>query len=220
MTTSVVTGECRISFPSLFEKTPTQKNGDKLKYQATCVIPNGADMSIYRKAMDAALAKKGWTYATLNADLPIKPVDPAKFPGCEGGYTFRTRSDTKPAVVDESVNQILDPAKIYGGCVVKFSLNCYAYDVNGNKGLSFGLEAVQFIRDGERFGGGVGYDNVGKVFQPVERAPGAPAGETAPVTSTPAAVAGVAGAPAADPTAALFGNPAAPAANPTSGPGF
>ena len=47
----------------------------------------------------------------------------------------------------------LDPSLVYGGCYVRASLICYAYDVSGNQGVSASLRSVQKIGDGDRLGG-------------------------------------------------------------------
>ena len=59
-------------------------------------------------------------------------------------------SDGKPVI-------ITDRKRLYPGCFVHVVLNLYTYDnPKGGKGLSFGLQMVQFAKDGERLGGGGG----------------------------------------------------------------
>lgn len=48
---------------------------------------------------------------------------------------------------------VIDAGKIYAGCIVKVSIDPFCYDTDGNKGVTFGLGNVQFIRDGERLDG-------------------------------------------------------------------
>ena len=42
---------------------------------------------------------------------------------------------------------------MYSGCYGRVSLNFYAFNSNGNKGIACGLGNVQKLRDGEPLGG-------------------------------------------------------------------
>ena len=48
---------------------------------------------------------------------------------------------------------ILDRDEVYSGCYARVSLNFYAFNSNGNKGVACGLGNIQKIRDGESLGG-------------------------------------------------------------------
>ena len=37
---------------------------------------------------------------------------------------------------------------VYSGCYVRASINCYPFNVNGNRGVGFGLSNLQFWSDG------------------------------------------------------------------------
>ncbi len=39
--------------------------------------------------------------------------------------------------------KITDPAQIFAGCIVKASVNPFAYDQTGNRGVAFGLQNIQ-----------------------------------------------------------------------------
>lgn len=39
--------------------------------------------------------------------------------------------------------KITDPSKIFAGCIVKASVNPFAYDQTGNRGIAFGLQNIQ-----------------------------------------------------------------------------
>jgi hypothetical protein len=55
--------------------------------------------------------------------------------------------------VDRSVQPILDSSEVYSGCYARVSINAFAYNTNGNRGISFGLNHVQKTRDGDFLGG-------------------------------------------------------------------
>ena len=62
-------------------------------------------------------------------------------------------SKTKPGIVDGAVNPILDSTEVYSGCFARVSINAFPYSQQGNKGVSFGLNHVQKLADGDFLGG-------------------------------------------------------------------
>ena len=65
---------------------------------------------------------------------------------------LNANSNTKPGIVDKDLNEILDPEEVYSGCWGRASINFFAYDSNGNRGVGVGLNNIQKLRDGERLG--------------------------------------------------------------------
>lgn len=51
------------------------------------------------------------------------------------------------------------PTDFYGGCYARATVNPYFWEYMGRMGVSFGLQNVQKLRDGEPFGGGVAAEN-------------------------------------------------------------
>ncbi len=47
---------------------------------------------------------------------------------------------------------IIDPTDYYAGCWSIASVNAYAYDTKGNRGVSFGLVNLQKVGDGDPLG--------------------------------------------------------------------
>lgn len=74
-----------------------------------------------------------------------------KYP--EGSVYINARSTNRPGCVLADLTTV-PPEKVretfYAGAWVKASLGPYFYNHKGNKGVSLGLNNVQFIRDGER----------------------------------------------------------------------
>ena len=68
-------------------------------------------------------------------------------------YFINANSTTAPQIVDRAVKPILDRGEVYSGCYARVSLNFYAFNSNGNKGIACGLGNIQKIRDGESLGG-------------------------------------------------------------------
>ena len=68
-------------------------------------------------------------------------------------YFINANSDLAPGIVDASRQPILDRAEVYSGCYGRASINFYAFNTNGNKGIACGLNNLQKIRDGEPLSG-------------------------------------------------------------------
>ena len=57
------------------------------------------------------------------------------------------------ASVSRSVNSSSSRAEVYSGCYARVSINFYAFNSNGNRGIACGLGNIQKVRDGEPLGG-------------------------------------------------------------------
>ena len=73
--TDIVTADVRLIYPSLFEATPKFMGSDDMRYQATFLIPEDADLSPYQSAIDAALAAKFSGKVPKLADHPVRSAD-------------------------------------------------------------------------------------------------------------------------------------------------
>ena len=68
---------------------------------------------------------------------------------------MNANSINAPQIVDQDVNPILDRSEVYSGCYGRVSINFYAFNTNGNRGVACGLGNIQKTRDGEPLGGHV-----------------------------------------------------------------
>ena len=90
-----------------------------------------------------------------NLKLPLRDGDEERAeeaPEYEGMMFLNANSNTKPGIVDKDLNEILDPEEVYSGCWGRASINFYAFDSNGNRGVGVGLNNIQKLKDGERLG--------------------------------------------------------------------
>ena len=55
--------------------------------------------------------------------------------------------------MDVNLNPIMDPDEIYSGIFGRVSLNFYAFNSNGNRGIAVSLANVMKVKDGPRLGG-------------------------------------------------------------------
>ena len=68
-------------------------------------------------------------------------------------WFVNANSTTKPGVVDADCQPILDTSELYSGIIGRASINFYAFNSNGNKGIAAGLNNLQKLSDGTPLGG-------------------------------------------------------------------
>ena len=157
--TKVVTGKVRLSYAHVWE--PVSINDSKPKYSVSLIIPK-SDKETVKKinaAVDAAIeegiAKFGGKKPNKAAlKLPLRDGDTERDDEVyKNSFFVNANSTTAPQIVDRSVNPIMDREEVYSGCYARVSINFYAYNTNGNKGIACGLGNIQKIADGEPLGG-------------------------------------------------------------------
>ena len=72
----------------------------------------------------------------------------------EGVIFLTAKTERRPGIVDQNVNRIIDPEDFYAGCYAHADINPYAWSYMGKNGISFGLQNIQKVSDGEHIGGG------------------------------------------------------------------
>lgn len=157
--TKVVTGIVRLSYANVWE--PTSVNGGTPKYGVSLIIPKSDKKTItaINKAIDAAIqagiGKFGGKIPNKAAlKLPLRDGDAERDDEAyANSYFVNANSPTAPQIVDRAVQPILDRSEVYSGCYAKVSINFYAFNSNGNRGIACGLGNIQKIRDGEPLGG-------------------------------------------------------------------
>ena len=157
--TKVVIGKVRLSFAHIWEKHAAFE-GQEPKYSVSLIIPKTDTVTLdkIRKAIEAAktegVTKLGGkippNLKTPLRDGDIDRPDDEAYAGC---YFLNASSNSKPAVVDKQVQPILDPEEVVSGDYANVSINFYAYNANGNKGIAAGLGNVQFLEKGEALSG-------------------------------------------------------------------
>lgn len=159
--TKVVTGKVRLSYCHLFEPFSSFE-GQEPKYSVVILVPktDKATINKIKAAQQAALEvgkatkfggsiPKNWKNTFRDGD---EEADLEKNPEYGGHYFMTISNKTRPGIVDQSVQPIMDQTEVYSGCYARVSMNAFAFSASGNKGVSFGLNHVQKISDGEPFG--------------------------------------------------------------------
>jgi hypothetical protein len=161
--TNVVTPKARLAFPALFEAR--SYNNQPAKFSCVLVFDKEAQATEafqnMKKAASAAARAKFGDKPPKGMKSPFRPgSDKEGTEGFDDDCVFITVSSKKqPKVVDRKKVDgkfpvITDEDRLYPGCFVRASLNAYGYDTSGNRGVSFGLNNLQFVDDGERIATG------------------------------------------------------------------
>ncbi len=156
--TEIVTPPCRLSFPSLFEPSPVMKGETKVKFQATLILPPDVSIKPFQDCVKAAMLEKfGELIPLRGRSNPMKSCETVDYDGYEDASAYFIRSSSgeayPPTVVDEKRQEIIDAARVYAGCWCRFHLVAYGWSHTSGKGVSFSLNAVQFVKDGARLDG-------------------------------------------------------------------
>ncbi|MDC7116132.1 DUF2815 family protein [Corynebacterium amycolatum] len=161
MTTRIVTGEVRLSYANVWE--PRSINGSDPKYSVSILIPK-TDTATIKQVEDAVehaiqdgIGKFGGKIPPRGSlKLPLRDGDLERdSEEYAGHYFINANSKMQPQIVDQNVQPIIDESQVYSGCYGRVSVNFYAFNTNGNRGVAAGLGNIQKLRDGEALGGGV-----------------------------------------------------------------
>ena len=217
--TKVLTGEVRLSYVNLTTPRASQQGGEP-KYSVTLLIPksdNATKMDIdnsIRAAYEEGVSKK-WGGAHPQPKVIVHDGDGLRPSGlpfgeeCKGCWVITASTKNKPQVVGiDNVNCELAPNDIYSGMYARVTLNFFAYDTAGSKGVGCGLGNVMKTRDGEPLSGGASaasdFADFGNAAAPAYGAQPNYAAPAAPVYQAPVAPAYLQAAPQA------YAQPAAP----------
>lgn len=171
--TKVVTGEVRLSYAHIWE--PSAIEGNEPKYSVSVIVSKN-DKETLRAIKEAVEEAKEAGKGKWNGKIPpvlktplrdgdVERPDDEAYAGC---YFFNASSKNKPGIVDENVQPILDQSEVYSGCYARVSVNFYAYNANGNKGVAAGLGNIQKIKDGDSLGGATRAEDDFEAVEPNE----------------------------------------------------
>ena len=65
---------------------------------------------------------------------------------------IKFQSRNKPGVVDQRRRVLTSDEDLYNGCYAHLTYSALAYDYAGNRGVSFWVNSIQKVADGERIG--------------------------------------------------------------------
>ena len=156
----IVIKNARLSYANVWEAKSI--NGSEPKYSVSLIIDKKDTTMVeaIKAAIEAAIAdgvkSKFQGKKPANLKLPLRDGDAERpddknYAGC---YFINANSKNPPKIVDRKVQPILDQGELYSGCYANVSVNFFAFNTNGNKGIAVGLNNIQKVKDGERLDGG------------------------------------------------------------------
>lgn len=164
MSTRIALNNVRLSFPKLFEAEPFEAGG-KPRYSAAFLVPKGSDLEkkIEQAIKAEAQAKWGKTWEKTLASVrgasnkcSWQDGDLSKYESDEGHWrlsAIRQESDGRPAVLDRDKTPLTAAdGRIYAGCFVNAIVEVWAQS-GQYTGIRCSLLGVQFVKDGDAFGG-------------------------------------------------------------------
>lgn len=140
---------------------PDEFGGNK-KYSLRLIVPKSNKKAV--KAIKDAIAdamKRGSEdkfkgKSLKKAKNPLKDGDDEetdKYPFLADSYFIDMKSNTKPTVIDKSRKPLTTEDEVYSGMMVLVAGFAMPYFTDGSWGVTFVLDAVVKVGDGERIGG-------------------------------------------------------------------
>ena len=162
--TKVITGP-NTTFSYLNCWDPKAIQGGTPKFSVSLIIPK-SDVKTIEKITAAIQAayeegqsklkgngKSVPALSTLKTPLRDGDLERPDDEAYKNSYFINANSGTAPGIVDADRNPIIDRSEMYSGVKGRASINLYAYNVNGNRGIACGLNNLQKISDGTPLGG-------------------------------------------------------------------
>ena len=151
----------RLSFPQLFQ--PQVQQDGKRTYGASFLFPANHPAKAEMTAAMQAVAKDKWgnkADAELNALIAggrvcLRDGATKAYAGYQNNWFVSASNKTRPQVIDKDISPLDESSgRPYGGCFVVASIEIWAQDNAYGKRINATLRWVQFMNDGESFGGG------------------------------------------------------------------
>lgn len=163
--TKVITGPKTVFSYLNVNEPKAPLGGGTPKYSVSLIIPKSDTVTVNKiKAAIKAAYDEGQSKLKGSSKF-VPDLDSLKTPLRDGdkdrkgdtayanSYFVNANSTTKPGVVDADRQPIIDTSELYSGIIGRASINFYAYNANGNKGIACGLNNLQKLSDGTALGG-------------------------------------------------------------------
>ena len=165
MSTKVITNPVRLSYTHILEPSSSFEGQDP-KYSTVILVPKDDTETIEKIEAAQKQALEDGKNTKFNGKIP-KPWKNTFRDGDEeadleknpeyAGHMFMSVSanaDRRPGIVDAQLQPVMDPDQVYSGVYARVSINAFAFNTSGNKGVSFGLNNVMVLGYGDRLAGG------------------------------------------------------------------
>ena len=163
--TKVITGKNTIMSYLNVNEPKVPLGGGTPKYSVSLIIPKSDTVTVakIRAAIQAAYEEgesklKGnskFVPALEDIKTPLRDGDKDRKgdEAYQNSWFVNANSTTKPGVVDADRQPILDSSELYSGIIGRASINFYAFNSSGNRGIACGLNNIQKLSDGTPLGG-------------------------------------------------------------------
>lgn len=164
--TVITIGQVRFSYLHCFEPVAIEE-GQQKKYSVSAIIPK-TDVATLKKieaAIEAAKAlgkdsKWGGKLPTgLKMPLRDGDVERPEDEAYQGSMFINCHATTRPGVVDQGRNPILDQEEVASGDYGYLNISLYPYNAGGAKGVAAGFNHLMKTKTGERLSGRVSVDS-------------------------------------------------------------
>lgn len=151
---NIITPQFRVSYSYVFKPNKPMQDGGEAKYSIVMLFEADSDLTLMKKAAQEAVKEKWGDKPPKNLRSPFRDQGEKDGAGYVEGCIFvSATSKQKPGLIDSKNADILDETEFYSGCWARATVRAYAYDANGNRGVAFGLQNVQKLRDDDPLGG-------------------------------------------------------------------
>ena len=163
--TKVINGKHTVFSYLTVNEPKTPLGGGTPKYSVSLIIPKSDTVTVEKikaaiqAAYDEGQSKLKGSSKTVPAlediKTPLRDGDRERKgdDAYKNSYFINANSTTQPGVVDADRNPILDSSELYSGIIGRASINFYAFNSNGNRGIACGLNNLQKLADGTPLGG-------------------------------------------------------------------
>jgi len=161
MADNIITPEFRAGFISIFKATQ-QKNDDGTlsapKFSVRACFPPDSDFDAMVEQVNRVVKDKFGDQPPKNWRKPFRKNEELDKPVQGIGddwviMTFSANEDRRPGIVDAKLQDIIDSSEVYSGAWYRAQVRAFWYEKKGNKGVSFGLQNVQKLRNDDPLGG-------------------------------------------------------------------
>ena len=159
----MITAECIISYPAVFE--PKMNPSNLLKYSCSLLFDKKDVKGIaeLNKAVDKAILRgkdTKWSNKLPKFRYqPLRDGDEELETGDKTDAVYKGKlflncsANDAPGVVGPDAKPLMNSDALYAGCTVRADINPFPYKHSGNSGIGWGLNNVMLIADGPRLDG-------------------------------------------------------------------